>query len=194
MRRTWCPVRQGRGSPRVAPRTSCLADGTVSCGRSHVASVTRSVHWPSLSPTGLNPTGLDRPRQYDATLDTAAELYVRMPEPNFGMSALSGSVEIGADDAADVGRRTPTGTRHARTRMARNAAPEVPVPLKISGENLGTSGVNPPRRAPPSRARVGCPSGLTKSGEPRQGLAKGAGQGGWPRGLAKGAEQELVKG
>ena len=81
--------------------------------------------------------GLCRPSEYAATLDTAAALYVRMPEPDFGMSALSGSVEIGADDAADVGRRTPTGTRHARTRIARNAAPEVLVPRKTSGENLG---------------------------------------------------------
>jgi len=102
--------------------------------------VARGARGEERSPAISEPNGLCRPSEYAATLDTAAALYVRMPEPDFGMSALSGSVEIGADDAADVGRRTPTGTRHARTRIARNAAPEVLVPRKTRGKTSGPIG------------------------------------------------------
>ena len=73
---------------------------------------------------------------YHPVLDTKTELCVRMRALNFGMSTLSGSVKFGADAAAEVAGAIQQGARRALTRMALNAAPEVPVPQK----NLGRTG------------------------------------------------------
>ena len=50
------------------------------------------------------------------------------------MTALSGSVEIGADAAADVGRHNQTAPDALSLAWLGNAAPEVLVPHKISVE------------------------------------------------------------
>jgi len=134
----------GRGAPSgagVARLTSHLARAAQPAGLSLAAGSCGRLLWPALvagscgrllwtvargardeehSLAAVGPNGLCRcPREYDATFDTEAELYVRMLELNFALSAPSGLVEIGADAAANVGRRTATGARCALTRMAR---------------------------------------------------------------------------
>jgi len=65
---------------------------------------------------------------------------------NFAPSAPSGLVEIGADAAANVGRRTATGAQCALTRMARQRSARGPG----STGKSGASWVDPSARLAPS--------------------------------------------
>ena len=102
---------------------------------------------------------------YHPVLDTKTELYARMRALNFGMSTLSGSVKFGADAAAEVGRRNPTGrpTRshsHGDQRSGRGSSS-----TEKSRANRVDSAFSSQTRARVSAARI------TNSGDPMGGTA-----------------------